>query len=593
MRKAWIIPVAALVVALPFLFRRHGDASRWSSGDPVLVIISPHNEAIRYEFGRGFSDWHEQRYGKPVKVDWRVIGGTAEIMRYLAAEYISSFRAWWKREGGDWPDGGGNLILDRKFNPDAPPGDASAAARWKRQRDIHAAMRSFDDPATFNCGIDLFYGGGTYDHGKAGGQGLTVPPWSAAGMPDTLVESRHGLVLMPSRLGGETWRTATFFGAALSTFGICFNSDRLVDLGVTNSPTHWRDLANPAFIGQLGIADPTKSGSIAKAFEMIVHQQCYESIRAAGFSDAQIDEFESDIRGAGLGPGDLPDGVPRTYQDAVEDGWMRGIRLVQRISANARYFTDSASKVPIDVSMGSAAAGIAIDFYGRYQAEMSRAPDGRHRMTYVTPAGGSSVSADPISLLRGAPNRELAVRFIEFVLGEDGQRLWNYAVGTPGGPRRFALRRLPVRRDFYPSDDSAIHDVHQDHARHFVDDLGDDTINPYRIAAQFTYRSRWTAGHFDAHRKLIRAMSMDAGLELRSAWRAIIESGGPDAQPGALAALQRMPSRPEPMNWVTVQSVAKRYDELEYMREWTVFFRNSYKEAERIARSGSKASSRF
>jgi ABC-type Fe3+ transport system substrate-binding protein len=33
-------------------------------------------------------------------------------------------------------------------------------------------------------------------------------------------------------------------------------------------------------------------------------------------------------------------------------------------------------------------------------------------MHYVTPAGGSSVSCDPIGLVRGAPHRELAVRFI-------------------------------------------------------------------------------------------------------------------------------------------------------------------------------------
>ena len=39
--------------------------------------------------------------------------------------------------------------------------------------------------------------------------------------------------------------------------------------------------------------------------------------------------------------------------------------------------------------------------------------------------------------------------FIEFVLSIDGQKLWNFKTSSPGGPERFALRRMPVRRDFY------------------------------------------------------------------------------------------------------------------------------------------------
>ena len=47
---------------------------------------------------------------------------------------------------------------------------------------------------------------------------------------------------------------------------------------------------------QLGAADPTKSGSISKAFEMIIHQQCYESILDAGYDDGRIAEYEAAIR---------------------------------------------------------------------------------------------------------------------------------------------------------------------------------------------------------------------------------------------------------------------------------------------------------
>lgn len=588
LRNTSIILMAVLVIALPFIFRRAEETMGWKPGDPVLVVISPHNEAIRYEFGRAFSEWHRQKYGQPVKVDWRVIGGTSEIMRYLAAEYVSACRAWWIATGGTWPDGGGEMVLDRRFDPEYVPPDVrrnpSALARWELKRDLHQAVRANDSAAKFTTQIDLFFGGGAYDHGKACAQGITVPPWSALSPPEDTISNSEGTELIPERLSGETWRDDTFFGAALSTFGICYNTDRLNDLGIVDTPSQWLDLTDIRYYRQLGVADPTKSGSIAKAFEMIIHEQCHHAVREAGFTPEQVDDFETHIRAAHLPPGELPEGVPPGFQIALEQGWLDGLRLVQRIGANARYFTDSASKVPIDVSTGDAAAGIAIDFYGRYQAEMSKSPEGAARMVYVTPTGGSSVSADPISLLRGAPHRELAVRFMTFVLGEPGQRLWNYAPGTPGGPTKFALRRLPIRRDFYPSDDAHMQAAHERHATHAVDALSDPSVNPYELAGQFMYHARWTGQHFNIHRDLITAMCLDAGEELRAAWLAIVENGGPEKHADAVQLMARMPDRPVPLTWTSALAIGKSHRRLDYMREWTIFFRQSYREAELAAR---------
>ena len=275
--------------------------------------------------------------------------------------------------------------------------------------------------------------------------------------------------------------------------------------------------------------------------------------------------------------------MPTAYEQAVERGWLAGVRLIQLMSANARYFTDSASTVTIDVSMGNAAAGVAIDFYGRYQAEMSRKPDGTVPMVYITPAGGSSVSADPISLMRGAEHRELAVRFINFVLSEDGQKLWNYRPGTPGGPKKFALRRLPIRRDFYPSSDAQVEARYQSHRPYTVDPLGDPAVDAYALGRDFQYHFRWTGRHFNVLRDLIRAMCLDSGEELRAAWRAIVAHGGPAANPQAMAALQRMPDNPEPLTWVSTLSIGKRHDHLDYMRSWTIAFRQNYAEAGQLA----------
>lgn len=416
-------------------------------------------------------------------------------------------------------------------------------------------------------------------------------------------------LLIPEKISGEVWRTPYLFGNVISTFGICYNLDRLAELGVKRAPTSWDDLADPLYVSQVGAADPTKSGSLAKALEMMIHQKVHDSVIAAGFSDQQIATFEKQIDayikavGKNYRRGDLPEGMPVEYQQAVERGWLDGLRLVQRIGANARYWTDSSSKVPIDVSVGDAAIGMCIDFYGHYQAQTTRGPDGRQRMAYLTPVGGSSVSCDPVSLLRGAGGsapendpqrqkliRQVAIRFIEFTLSEPGQQLWTYRAGEPGGPEKYTLRRLPIRRDFYPSTNPAMQARHKAHAKHAADPLGDADVDAYRLAEKFIYYPRWTASHFSVQRDLVRIMCMDAGDELRSAWRHIIALGGPAQQTTAMNTLERMPTvrlwnkvvkREEDvqLTWRNAPDMFKTYDRLEVIRTWTAFFRQSYRQA--------------
>ena len=121
-RNLSILAVLAAVVALPFVFRQETGVREWREGDPVLVVITPMNEAIRHEYALGFSRWHAENFGSPVKVDWRNIGGTTEISRYLTSEFVSSFRAWWTAQGRPWRGDGAAIILSKSFNPDAKPG---------------------------------------------------------------------------------------------------------------------------------------------------------------------------------------------------------------------------------------------------------------------------------------------------------------------------------------------------------------------------------------------------------------------------------------------------------------------------------------
>jgi iron(III) transport system substrate-binding protein len=597
MKNLLVLALLLAIVALPFALRRTQGASAWREGDPLLVIVTPHNEAIRYEFERAFSQWHQQKYGRPVKVEWRAIGGTTEISRYLTSEYASAAKAWWERTlKKRWPDNASEDVVKA-----SPPTDPASL-------EVYKAFRETDDPEAFSARIDLFFGGGEFDHSAAFRQGLSVPPWKPGEEPKGLFVD-NGVVELPEKLGGETWRTPTLFGNAISTFGICYNSDRLRELAVTKKPDAWADLADPVYFGQVGAADPSKSGSVAKAFEMMIHQRIHDTVVASGFPDARIAAFEKKFddqkktKGAAYRAWETPPGVPPEYQAAVERGWVEGIKLVQLIGANARYFTDSASKVPIDVSTGDAAVGMSIDFYGRYQAQTSTGPHGEVRMGYVTPTGGSSVSCDPISLLRGAgggadtpearrERREVAKRFIEFTLTEEGQRLWTYRPGEPGGPEKFALRRLPIRRDFYPSTNPVVQKRHEEHRKHAADDLADPTIDPYKLAERFVYYPRWTGSHFAFHRDLIRIMCVDAGDELKDAWQAVFRHGGPARQAAAMKLMQQLPhtklknpptkqEEDVEVTWRNAPDVVRKYEKIEYTRAWTIFYRDQYRAAAR------------
>ena len=180
------------------------------------------------------------------------------------------------------------------------------------------------------------------------------------------------------------------------------------------------------------------------------------------------------------------------------------------------------------------------------------------------------------------------------MLGEEGQQLWTYLPGTPGGPERYALRRLPVRRDFYPSSVPAIQTAYERHRRYAADDLGDPSIDPYQVAQHFTYYPRWTARHFGVQREIIRAMALDSGEDLRAAWRVVRQSRQLSAGASLMRELptvtltNRRTGKVEavPLSWRTAPDFAENYDPLEYLREWTSAFRAHYRAVARSAHAG-------
>ncbi|MFZ9964723.1 MAG: ABC transporter substrate-binding protein [Terrimicrobiaceae bacterium] len=518
-----------LIVAVPFLLKPKEDLL--ARADETLVLISPHNEAVRHEFTVAFMRHYKEKTGRSIRLDWRTPGGTSEIARFLAGEYLASFENVWKKSGRRWDSQVAAAFDSAKVVlPDDPAKDSPG----------QAARRFFLKSET-GIGIDVFFGGGAYDFEIQSAAGRLVPSDVIRKHPGWFTE-----VSIPQTVSGEVFydAQARWIGACLSSFGICYNADSLRRLGVETLPAGWEDLTNPVFFRQVALADPTKSGSAAKAFEMVIQQQMQELVQGAGSDGDEV----------------------------LARGWTRGLQIIQAASANARYFTDAASKIPLDVSLGDAAIGMCIDFYGRFQSEAVQVGDKPSRLQYFTPAGGSSVGVDPIGILRGAPNRPAAEEFLAFVLSLEGQKLWNFKVGAPGGPEKYALRRLPIRKELY--------------APEFAAFRSDPEVQPYEEAKLFSYHPKWTSPLFRVMAFIIRVACLDLHKEQTEAWQALVAARFPREAYRAFTNL-------EAVNYETARATLKkaldsknRIEEVRLAKELSDKFRAQYKEATRLAKEG-------
>ncbi|MDQ8192403.1 ABC transporter substrate-binding protein [Roseibacillus persicicus] len=479
---AVLVPLG-IVVALPLVLRRDVEVAP-GAGVLRLEVITPHNETIQREFGEAFVEWYQEKHGREVYVNWLVPGGTSEIKR----------------------------VLDSGFD---------AAAEGGRE----------------GIGIDLFFGGGEYDFSAQSKLGRFAKLEIFETHPE-LFEGENAPI--PATMSGETYYGSEhdWVGVCLSSFGIVYNVDGLKRLGLPE-PKKWEDLTDQRYIGSLALADPTKSGSVAKMFEMMIQEVIAEEI-AAGKSE----------------------------EEALEEGWKKGVNRIRMIAANSRYFTDSSAKIPHDVAQGNAVAGMSIDFYGRTFEEEKRKGDGSSRVKFVVPEGGTSISVDPVAILKGAPHPELAQEFVEFLFTERAQMLWAARKGEEFGPRFRSLRRLPVRRDLYDDE----------HRARMVD----GEVRPYELAQKFEYRGDWTGRLFTPLRTIVRVMCIDSHDELKSAWAAMAEAGKPsNEQFSQIEAEGGWPSVSYQAAGDKIRATLKSdkaVDAVRMQRELGEFFRENYRQ---------------
>ena len=359
-------------------------------------------------------------------------------------------------------------------------------------------------------GIDIFFGGGTDNYLR-----LSYMGWlHAYKLPGTqleqMMQSFQGIPLYDAE---HRW-----YGAALSSFGIMYNEELRGLLQLPKVST-WKDLGNLELIGRIGAADPRESGSAHMVYEIILQTL----------------------------------------------GWEEGFALLTKIGGNVRGFSAGANVIPTDVVAGQVIYGLAIDFYAYGQIAVV----GADKIKYVVPADGAVVTADPIAILKGAPNTSVAEKFLEFVLSEDAQKLWMLRDTDAEGPEwKGGLNRASVLPALY-------------------DKLGERCIVPNPFAMEgspFQYDSDKGGTRWNIVNDLFGILIIDSHKDLVNAWKTIQKSKDPAKRDAAIAVLTKMPiTEAEAMElangaWNDPEVRNKK------MKEWGQFAKEKFKEARNLAR---------
>ncbi len=464
-------------------------------------------------------------------------------------EFGYAFANWHQREYGqaasvDWRTPGGTSEIRKQL-----------VAMFKDQAKAElkaGAISVKDGKADFlpagTIAFDIMLGGGSYDHGliKTGVKIATkgMPNAQALGdevavsmsRPANFTQDQLDELFGENAIGPQELYDPDqyWIGTALSSFGIVYNRDVFKKLGLED-PKAFEDLTAPELSGWIALADPRQSGSITTTFDSILGNE----------------------------------------------GWEKGWRTLRAMSGNTRYFTNSSTKPPIDVSQGEAAAGLAIDFYGRGQAQVIKDSGGGDRVGYADPAGAVYIDADPVSIINGGPDYELAMRFVRFCLTDEAQALWQFRKddpdnplgpdGNPMGPKWHELRRMPVKRSMY-----------EQYYDSFV-----DQVDPFEIVSDVK-NPGWRKGV----QVMMGCFGIDIAVDCRKAYSALneaIASGKfTDEELAELDALfyafpeTEIDGELVPFTQATYRTVRNEWRQpgrqanLEI--EYTAFYRNNYRE---------------
>ena len=359
-------------------------------------------------------------------------------------------------------------------------------------------------------GIDIFFGGGTDNYLRLSNMGWLHAYQLPRTQLEQMMQSFQGIPLYDAE---HQW-----YGAALSSFGIMYNEE-LRELLKLPKTTAWQDLGNLELIGRIGAADPRESGSAHMVYEIILQTL----------------------------------------------GWEEGFALLTKMGGNVRGFSAGANAIPTDVVAGQVIYGLAIDFYAYGQIVVV----GADKIKYVVPADGAVVTADPIAILKGAPNLPVAQKFLEFVLSEDAQKLWMLRDTDPEGPEwKGGLNRASVLPALYEK-------------------LGERCIVPNPFAMEgspFQYDSDKGSTRWDIVDGLFGVLIINSHKDLVNAWKAIRKCKDPAKRDAAMAVLTKIPITEEEAMQLASGAWKDPTVRNEKIKEWGQFAKEKFKEARNLAK---------
>ncbi|MBN2723506.1 MAG: protein kinase [Deltaproteobacteria bacterium] len=289
--------------------------------------------------------------------------------------------------------------MNRKFG-------RNVSIKWVTSKDelFLLRMRLSSTKKNPNKMVDVMLGGGQQLHRKLASSNcvsingekkscsvkINPDPQITENIPSTL----QGINLIDPQ---KKW-----FATALSGFGIVCNKEKLAAKKI-RLPASWTDLSKRTFFNSLVSADPTLSSSTLMIYEMILQSL----------------------------------------------GWKKGWEVITGISSNiSGHFLRSSSGIMHHlVEDKNAVCGILIDFlYFLWKTESDASLT--QKMIFILPPETAVFTPDPVSVLRFSPRKELAEKFVEFILGE-GQNIFILPPGSKQGPVKKSIPRLPVNSKLY------------------------------------------------------------------------------------------------------------------------------------------------
>ena len=358
--------------------------------------------------------------------------------------------------------------------------------------------------------VDIFFGGGTDNYLRLSNNGWLHPYKLPEAQLAQMTQSFQGISLYDAE---HQW-----YGAALSSFGIMHNEE-LRDMLSLPKVSAWQDLGDVALLGKIGAADLRESGSAHMVYEIILQTL----------------------------------------------GWDEGFALLTKIGGNVRGFSAGANAIPTDVVAGQVIYGLAIDFYAYGQIAVV----GADKIKYVVPSDGAVVNADPIAILKGAPNLPVAQKFLEFVLSEDAQKLWMLRDTDPEGPKwKGGLNRASVLPALYEK-------------------LGERSTVPNPFAMEgtpFQYNSDKGSKRWDLVNELFGVLIINSHKDLVNAWKAIRKCKDPAKRDAAIAVLTKMPITEEKAMELATGAWKDPTVRNEKIKEWGQFAKEKYKETRNLAK---------